>query len=107
MTAPARPTALRTLVASLAALMLLAAATAGVAHAQGPAYTASPPTKGALYRDGQTGRYLLGGTWLYRADPSDVGVSRGVVARTSPRPTAGRRSRSPTPTTPATSRARA
>ncbi len=77
MTAPTRPTTLRTLVASLAALMLLAAATAGVAHAQGPVYTASPPTKGALYQDGQTGRYLLGGAWLYRADPTDVGQAQG------------------------------
>jgi len=49
----------------------------GVAHAQGPAYRASPPTNGALYRDGQDGRYLLGGTWLYRADTGDVGVAQG------------------------------
>jgi len=49
----------------------------GVAHAQTPVYSASPPTKGAWYSDGQTGRYLLGGTWLYRADTSDVGVAQG------------------------------
>ena len=49
----------------------------GVAHAQGPAYSAQPPTRGALYSDGQSGRYLLGGTWLYRADTSDVGLSEG------------------------------
>jgi beta-glucuronidase len=45
------------------------------ALAQGSAYRASPPTAGALYRDGQTGRYLLGGTWLYRADPTDIGLA--------------------------------
>ena len=56
------------------ALVLLAA---GVARAQAPAYTAQPPTKGALYQDGQTNRYLLGGTWLYRPDPGDVGVAQG------------------------------
>jgi beta-glucuronidase len=47
------------------------------AGAQGPAYAASPPTKGLLYRDGQTDRYLLGGGWLYRADPGDTGVAQG------------------------------
>lgn len=56
-------------------LTLLAGAPA---HAQsaGP-YLATPPTKGALYADGQDDRYLLGGQWLYRADPGDAGVSRG------------------------------
>ena len=29
----------------------------------------SPPTEGALYSDGNWGRYLLGGAWLYRPDP--------------------------------------
>ena len=50
---------------------------AGAAEAQGPAYVAEPPKPGALYSDGQSGRYLLGGSWLYRADPSDVGLSLG------------------------------
>ncbi len=40
-------------------------------------YAAQPATKGALYRDGQTDRYLLGGSWLYRADSGDVGVAQG------------------------------
>lgn len=40
-------------------------------------YVASPPTKGALYRDGQDDRYLLGGAWLYQADPGDVGLQAG------------------------------
>jgi beta-glucuronidase len=69
--------------ARLAALTLALAVTlamAGAAHAQGPAYAAQPPTPGALYSDGQTGRYLLGGTWLYRADPTDVGRSEGWSA---------------------------
>jgi beta-glucuronidase len=30
-----------------------------------------------LYADGQAGRYLLGGRWLYRGDPLDVGVKSG------------------------------
>jgi beta-glucuronidase len=49
----------------------------GVADAQGVSYPATPPTAGALYRDGQDGRYLLGGTWLYRADTGDVGLAQG------------------------------
>ncbi|MBV8998805.1 MAG: hypothetical protein JO304_07080 [Solirubrobacterales bacterium] len=56
---------------------ILALGVSGVAHAQGPAYGATPPTNGTWYRDGQDGRYLLGGTWLYRADTGDVGVAQG------------------------------
>ncbi|MGO9788496.1 MAG: glycoside hydrolase family 2 protein [Solirubrobacteraceae bacterium] len=41
-----------------------------------PPYTAQPPTRGALYRDGQTDRYLLGGTWLYRPDLGNVGLTQ-------------------------------
>ena len=61
----------------LACVLGLALGASGVAHAQGPVYTAQPPTKGALYSDGQGGRYLLGGTWLYRADTTDVGFAQG------------------------------
>jgi beta-glucuronidase len=39
-------------------------------------YAARPPTKGALYRDGQTDRYLLGGTWLYRPDLGNQGLAQ-------------------------------
>jgi beta-glucuronidase len=45
--------------------------------ARATAYAPSPPTQGALYTDGQTGRYLLRGTWLYRADPTDSGIAAG------------------------------
>jgi beta-glucuronidase len=34
---------------------------------------ADVPTSGALYRDGPSGRYLVGGTWHRRADPRDRG----------------------------------
>jgi len=73
-TLPSRPGA--TLLA-IAAAVLLVLAGPGIAHAQGLAYAAQPPTKQVLYHDGQTDRYLLGGTWLYRADPGDVGVAQG------------------------------
>ena len=65
-------------VASLVAWIVLALAVSPAARAQaGPPYVAQPPIKGALYRDGQTDRYLLGGTWLYRADPADIGNPEG------------------------------
>jgi beta-glucuronidase len=61
--------------AALAVLAMLSLSAA--AAAQGPAYAAQPPSKGADYRDGQGGRYLLGGGWLYRSDLNDVGQSQG------------------------------
>ena len=65
------------LVRSLVLSVLIALVASGVAWAQEPVYAASPPIKGAMYQDGQTGRWLLGGTWLYRADPEDVGAAQG------------------------------
>ena len=67
------------LVGSLLALGVagLAAGAAPALAQPGPAYAATPPTLGALYRDGPSDRWLLGGTWLYRADPTDAGVAAG------------------------------
>jgi beta-glucuronidase len=65
---------------SLAVRAILGVVVACVAATPAPAYAVPlprAPTKGALYSDGQTGRYLLGGTWLYRADPTDIGSARG------------------------------
>ena len=67
------------------ALVLVLALGTGVARAQTPPYgyvppspyLAQPPTPGALYRDGQTGRYLLGGEWLFRTDPANAGLAQG------------------------------
>src|SRR5581483_12390749 len=39
--------------------------------------TGTPPTPGALMSDGQDGRYLLGGDWLQRADPTNAGLAAG------------------------------
>ena len=64
-------------VRSLAAAISLALLLAGLLPGRALAGTTSPPTKGALYSDGQTGRYLLGGTWLFRADPAGVGTAQG------------------------------
>jgi beta-glucuronidase len=65
--------------ARLACLTTLLLLSFGCAHAaaQTPPGQATPPARQVLYQDGQTDRYLLGGTWLYRADPSDAGVEQG------------------------------
>ena len=62
---------------ALVVAVLLALVASASTNAQGPVYAASAPTAGALYRDGQDRRYLLGGTWLYRADMSNVGLADG------------------------------
>lgn len=49
---------------------------AGASSAPAARHGVSAPKLGSLYTDGQTGRYLLGGTWLYRADRADLGLSR-------------------------------
>jgi beta-glucuronidase len=69
-------TAARIARALLICLMLMLIMSA-VARAQTSPPAATPPTKGALYRDGQTNRYLLGGSWLFRADPAGVGIAQG------------------------------
>ena len=55
----------------------MALALAAPAHAQGPAYAAQAPSKGALYQDGPSDRYLLGGSWLYRPDLGNIGTALG------------------------------
>ena len=52
------------------ALLLMCACLAMPVHALG----ADTPKAKTLYRDGPSGRYLLGGTWRHRADPADQGV---------------------------------
>ena len=67
---------------TIAVALVLAAVAAGApapAGAQAPAAPVAPPpastpTAGALYDTGPSGRFLVGGTWLYRADPSDAGL---------------------------------
>lgn len=64
----------------LAGALVLAGSGTALAAGAAPratAYAADAPTPGAWYSDGQTGRYLLGGTWLYRADTGDVGLAEG------------------------------
>ncbi len=64
--------------AVLVTALTFALAVSAPASAQpGVAYTATPPTKGALYPDGQDDRWLLGGEWLYQADPGNIGIQDG------------------------------
>jgi beta-glucuronidase len=49
----------------------------GLPYQQLTPYSAQAPTQGALETDGQTNRYTLSGTWLYRPDPSNIGISQG------------------------------
>src|ERR1700752_5316565 len=37
-------------------------------------HAADTPKQRTLYRDGPSGRYLLGGNWFLRMDPADQGV---------------------------------
>jgi beta-glucuronidase len=61
---------------------LVLVATSGAQQAPGGSqappvsYAATPPTAGALSSDGPTHRYLLGGTWLFRADRKNVGLAQ-------------------------------
>src|SRR5581483_7715904 len=50
---------------------------------RGAAAQTTAPTRGALYTDGPDGRYLLGGRWLFRLDPSNVGLSSGYASSSS------------------------
>ena len=70
----------RSLLLALSAVLVagvMAAARPPSAVARASTQGAPAPTKGALYADGQTGRYLLGGPWLYRSDPADGGQAAG------------------------------
>ncbi len=91
-------TGLAFLCALLATLLLAAAADAQVTVAPGLPGTsaegqpptqpstapsvATPPVYGSLYRDGVTDKWLLGGTWLYRPDPTEIGVAQQFFADT-------------------------
>ena len=71
----------------LAALCLLVAA-GQTAYAQGGKDTPSPgptdtPSPGTNVREGQDGRYTLGGTWYYRQDDGATGETQGYPERRS------------------------
>jgi hypothetical protein len=66
----------------LLALALLATAASGTA-ASAQVYRPDTPKAGALYANGQNGRYLMGGQWLFRLDPRGQGLSQAWQRQTS------------------------
>jgi beta-glucuronidase len=44
---------------------------------------ADTPRERSLYEDGNTGRFLLDGEWLFRLDPGDQGIAQGLPAQES------------------------
>jgi beta-glucuronidase len=74
-------------------MLAVLTAAAGQAAAQGgsppppppttPADVVTTPTEHALYQDGQKGRYMLDGTWYFRADPQNRGQRAGIQRQTS------------------------
>jgi beta-glucuronidase len=65
----------RCLLLSILALLTLPAS---AALAQGDGVVAK-----TLYKTGNSGRYLVGGQWWFRSDPSDNGASQGFARSTS------------------------
>ncbi len=61
----------------LVAILAMAVGSQRAEAQTAPAFAATPPTHGALYRDGPNDRWLLGGAWLYRADPANTGIAGG------------------------------
>ena len=48
-----------------------------------PNYKADTPRPGADYYAGPSGRYLMGGTWLFQKDDADKGLSQGFMRNAS------------------------
>lgn len=74
-------------------ILALVAAAPAAAQTTDPAVTTPPapaptpkvetPKKGALYTQGPSGRYLLAGTWLFRLDKAEVGLTQGFQRQTT------------------------
>jgi beta-glucuronidase len=65
--------------ASLLVVMLAAIAISA------PDARGDTPTAGSVYRDGPSGRYIVGGTWYRRSDRTGRGLKRGYQRETSRR----------------------
>jgi Glycosyl hydrolases family 2, TIM barrel domain/Glycosyl hydrolases family 2, sugar binding domain/Glycosyl hydrolases family 2 len=71
-------TKLRLLLTAAVAVLILPAATAA---AQGA--TVSTPVDKQFAKDGPSGRFLVDGTWLFRADPQELGLKQGFQTSAS------------------------
>jgi len=82
----------RTITAVLAALTLLPSASAAFAQGDRAMITPPPPAavpqvetpvRGALSEQGPENRFLMAGTWLFRLDPTEVGITQGFQKDTA------------------------
>jgi beta-glucuronidase len=64
----------RVVISVLAALALVLVGAASASAAS----TVSTPSKKTLYQDGNDGRYLMDGPWLFRIDPPGGGLAAGL-----------------------------
>ncbi|MCW3041321.1 MAG: hypothetical protein JWM31_3226 [Solirubrobacterales bacterium] len=76
---PTRRRVLRGLPAGVLAAVLLALGTTASAQAQ-----VDVPSGKPLYDNGPSGRLLMGGRWLFRLDPQEVGLKQHYKDQTSP-----------------------
>jgi beta-glucuronidase len=60
----------------LVSLLVFALALLCASSAAAQVYSADTPKAGALYEYGPSGRYLLGGEWLFRRDTTGAGLSQ-------------------------------
>ncbi len=67
----------RSLLLSLACALVAALALATPASAQ------DVPTNQAMYESGPSGRFLMGGQWLFRLDPGNQGLGQRFMRQTS------------------------
>ena len=74
------PSSMRRRIPILVACLCAAGAALASANA---AIAATAPDPGAAYREGPSGRFMLDGKWLHRADPADNGVTAGFQKQTS------------------------
>ena len=64
-------------------LILILASIGSALVLPGTASAADRPSPKTLYRDGPSGRFLVGGVWYTRADPADQGVKQGFQRTSS------------------------
>jgi hypothetical protein len=76
---PALPRPLLTAL-TCAALLYAPATASAQGGGEAPAYT---PPKRTIAKEGNGGRYLLGGAWYFRLDPQDQGIGLGFQNQTT------------------------
>ena len=64
-------------------LLALAAAVLATCALAVPASAQDVPTNRALYENGPSGRFLMGGQWLFRLDPGNAGLNARYMRQTS------------------------